>query len=66
MLAVANNIKLCEYKDILCNLVDKTGVNSTAEKVIVYGNGLLLEQPTYIYSYLVVRLFVSINHKPYV
>ena len=33
MLAVANNINM-DYKDVFCNLVDRTGVNSTAEKVL--------------------------------
>ena len=35
MLAVANNIKISDYRDVLCNLVDKTGVNLVAEKVIL-------------------------------
>lgn len=34
MLAVANDIEIIDYQDMLCHLIDKTGVNLTAEKVI--------------------------------
>lgn len=33
MLAVANNIEITDYQDKLHHLIDKTGVNLTAEKV---------------------------------
>ena len=33
MLAVANDIEIKDYQDMLCHLIDKTGVNLTAEKV---------------------------------
>lgn len=33
MLAVANDIEITDYRNILCHLIDKTGVNLTAEKV---------------------------------
>ena len=36
MLAVANDIEIADYQDMLCHLIDKTGVNLTAEKVIPY------------------------------
>ena len=35
MLAVANDIEITDYQDMLCHLIDKTGVNLTAEKVIL-------------------------------
>ena len=34
MLAVANDIEIADYQDMLYHLIDKTGVNLTAEKVI--------------------------------
>ena len=33
MLAVASDIEITNYQDMLCHLIDKTGVNLTAEKV---------------------------------
>lgn len=33
MLAVANNVTMGDHKDVLCKLVDKTGVNTKAAKV---------------------------------
>ena len=38
MLAVANDIEIADYQDMLCHLIDKTGVNLTAEKVIPLDN----------------------------
>ena len=36
MLAVANDIEITDYQDMLHHLIDKTGVNLTAKKVIKF------------------------------
>jgi hypothetical protein len=49
MLAMANDIEIADYQDMLHHLIDKTGVNLIAEKVLPCQSRMITQYHAYVW-----------------